>query len=300
MADRLLRVQGMERKRILAAISSPGRRDVAFARALAIARSSGAELHLLHAVPAAQRFSLRAAERLERFEEMRRRAEDAGVAVRAVEQHGDPAGVIGLHANARDMDLIVMGDVARGGWGRYRTSVAERIVRRSDVPTLVLASDGPEGLPSFRTVLVAVDLSPASNDVVARAIELTADEAVELTLIHAVTGVEAADAVQSRARWVVPEYRAHVLNDARQKLEAIASAAAGDVGVGVRVSAGPAARTILEQADHLNADLIVVGRSRGIKLLGSTALRVLRRTDRALLVIPSAATSTRGVRTRAA
>jgi hypothetical protein len=31
-----------------------------------------------------------------------------------------------------------------------------------------------------------------------------------------------------------------------------------------------------------------MGRSRGFKLLGSTALRILRKNDRALLVVPSA------------
>ena len=57
----------------------------------------------------------------------------------------------------------------------------------------------------------------------------------------------------------------------------------------MHVAAGSAARTILEHAGEIDADLVVVGRSRGFKLLGSTALRVLRKNDRALLVIPSAA-----------
>ena len=41
----------MDLKRILVAINSPNGRDAAFERALALARSSGAELYLLHAVP---------------------------------------------------------------------------------------------------------------------------------------------------------------------------------------------------------------------------------------------------------
>ena len=41
----------MELKRILVAINSPNGRDAAFERALALARASGAELYLLHAVP---------------------------------------------------------------------------------------------------------------------------------------------------------------------------------------------------------------------------------------------------------
>jgi len=83
----------MDFKRILVALNSPNGRDAAFERALALARSSGAELYLLHAVPANQPFSFRAPERLERQADMRKRAEDAGVRMQAVEQHGDPHSV---------------------------------------------------------------------------------------------------------------------------------------------------------------------------------------------------------------
>ena len=53
----------------------------------------------------------------------------------------------------------------------------------------------------------------------------------------------------------------------------------------VRVSTGSAAGAIIEHAAHEDADLVVVGRGRGVKLLGSTALRILRKNDRALLMI---------------
>ena len=119
--------------------------------------------------------------------------------------------------------------------------------------------------------------------------------------MHTVRGVEAADAVQSPARWKVPEFRAHVLEDARRILEVLVSEVRPGVDTRVQVSAGPTARTILEHAADGDADLIVVGRSRGFKLLGSTALRVLRKNDRALLVIPSASHRTSQVeRQRAA
>jgi nucleotide-binding universal stress UspA family protein len=149
----------MDLKRILVAIISPNGRDAAFERALALARSSGAELYLLHAVPVNQPFSFRAAERLERMVDMRKRAEDAGVPVQTVEQHGDPAEIIELHANAREVDLIVMGGEARLGWGRHRSLVAERVIRRTNVPTLVVASDAADRPTAFRNVLVALDLS---------------------------------------------------------------------------------------------------------------------------------------------
>lgn len=282
----------MDLKRILVAVNSPNGRDAAFERALALARSSGAELYVLHAVPANERFSFRAAERLERMKDMRERSEAAGVRVQTVDQHGDPAEIIELHANARAVDLIVMGGQPRRGSGRPRSLVAEKVVRRTSVPTLMVSSHTPGSPTVFRNVLVAVDLSPASKDVVSGALGLTADKAAQLTVMHTVKGVEAADAVQSPARWMVPEYRTHVLEDARRTVEALVSEIPASVDTRVQISTGSAARTILEHATAVDADLVVVGRSQGFKLLGSTALRVLRKNDRALLVIPSVARRT--------
>ena len=280
----------MNLTRILVAINSPNGRDAAFERALSIAASSGAELYLLHAVPVNDRFSFRAAERLARMVDMRKRAEDAGVRVRTVEQHGDAAEIIELHANARDADLIVMGAEARRGWRRRdRSLVAERVIRRTSVPTLVVASDAPDRATPLRNVLVAVDLSPASKDVLAAAVGLTEGDATQLTVMHTIEEVEAVDAVQSPARWRVPEYRSHFLDDARRALEEIVSAVPARVDARVQVSTGSAARTILEHAADVDADLVVVGRSRGFTMRGSTALRILRRNDRALLVIPDVA-----------
>jgi nucleotide-binding universal stress UspA family protein len=104
--------------------------------------------------------------------------------------------------------------------------------------------------------------------------------------MHTIKGLEAADAVQSPGRWMVPEYRGYVLDEARHTLEALVSAIPAAVDARVRVSTGSAAGAILRQAADVNADLVVVGRSTGFRMLGSTALRILRKNARALLVIP--------------
>ena len=250
-------------KRILVAVNSPDGRDAAFERALAFAKSGGAELYVLHAVPVNQPFSFRGGDRLERMADMRKRAEDAGVRVQTVEQHGDAAEIIELHANAREADLIVMGGEVRRGWGRPRSLVAEKVIRRTKVPTLVVPSEALNTSTVFENVLVAVDLSPASKDVLRGALGLTARQGVQLTVMHTVKGLEAADAVQSSARWMVPEFRTHVLGDARRTLEELVSEVPARVNTRVQVSSGSAARTILEHAADVDADLVVVGRSRG-------------------------------------
>lgn len=256
----------MELNTILVAVDAPNPRDAAFARALALAHTSGAALYVLHAVPANQPFSYRAAERLRRMTAMRERAEGAGVRVRTVEQHGDPAEIIELHANARAVDLIVIGSDVRRGWSRG-SRIAEHVVRRTKVPTLVVASHGGRAdTPAvFRNVLVAVDLSPRSADLLAHAMSVTTGDLEQLTVMH----------VTRRPA------------DAQQALWTLASETPARADTRLHLATGTPARAITEHATEIGADLVVVGRSRGFTLLGSTALGVLRQNERALLVVPA-------------
>ena len=128
--------------RILCAIDLEKASDRAFDRALNLAIISDAKLHLLHAIPANVPFSSRAAERLRYLTKLRERAAAAGVSVRVEEQHGDPARVIVLHANARKVDLLVLGSNRRRGWRRLREgSISERVLRRAAWPVLIVPFD---------------------------------------------------------------------------------------------------------------------------------------------------------------
>jgi nucleotide-binding universal stress UspA family protein len=285
----------MNSKRILVAASLTNGRDAAFERGLALARASGAEMYLLHAVPANQPFSFGGSHRLERTAELRSRAEQAGVVVRTVEQHGDPAETIELHANARAVDLIVMGsDRPLGSRWLRRPSIAERVLRRTTTPTLIVPI-GDDAESGFANLLVAVDLSPASKAIVDYAVHLTGDDSPRLTVVHAARGIESAAAVQSPARWTVPEYRTHVLEDARRQLEAVLADVPSAVDTRGQIATGSHARAIVKAAETTDADLVIVGRSGRFRPLGSTALRVLRDNTRALLVVPNEALAASGV-----
>ena len=287
-------------KRILVALSLSAGRDAAFERALALARTSGAELYLLHAIPAGQPFSYGAAERLRRSTALRRRAEAAGVVTRRYEQQGDPAEIIVLHADARSVDLVVMGRDQRTGLARWRQrSVAEQVLRRTKRPTLVVGSNDTGDKPVYENVLVAVDMSPASTTLIDAALQWSGGSARQATVVHAIDGLGAAGNT-----WMVPEYRGYVLGEARRELTKLVPPNVAS-GVKVRVAAGSVASTIRAHAADVDADLIVMGRSKRFMHLGSIARRVLRRTDRALLVIPPSATeqtidAERSVYTRAA
>ena len=128
--------------RILCAIDLEKASERAFDRALNLAIISGAKLHLLHATPGNVPFSRRAAERLQYLASLRERAESAGVTVRVEEQHGDPAALIVHHANARKVDVLVLGSNRRRGWSRVRQgSVSERVLRRAAWPVLIVPWD---------------------------------------------------------------------------------------------------------------------------------------------------------------
>ena len=132
--------------KILCAIDLTKASRNVFDRALSIARVSKARLYILHAVPAKKPFSWRARERLDLLTRLRQRAEREGVPVRVVEQHGDPASTIVLHANARKADLVVLGSNRRRGWQRFREgSVGERVLRRAAWAVLIVPWDAPSG-----------------------------------------------------------------------------------------------------------------------------------------------------------
>jgi nucleotide-binding universal stress UspA family protein len=129
-------------KKILCAIDRTKSSRSVFDRALSIARASKARLYILHAVPANHPFSRHQSERFELLTSLRQRAERSGVLVRTVEQHGDPADVIVLHANARKADLVVLGSNRRRGWQRFKEgSVGERVLRRAAWPVLIVPWD---------------------------------------------------------------------------------------------------------------------------------------------------------------
>jgi nucleotide-binding universal stress UspA family protein len=122
--------------------SEPAR--AAFDRAVALSSVQGAALTVVHAVPTDQSFGSRASERIELTAKLRRLAERSRVALDISVQHGDPAGVILLHALARRPDLIVVGTHRRTGLDRVRAgSVAGRLLQQASQPVLAVPRQAP-------------------------------------------------------------------------------------------------------------------------------------------------------------
>ncbi len=179
-------------------------------------------------------------------------------------------------ANAR---LVVTG--AHRGGAKAKTyllgTTADRVLRKSVVPVLLVRRSARQ---PYRSVLVALDLGNTNLQLVHAARELAPDATFHL--VHVVDRTP-----KKRLE------RAHALQSARERLEALARAAhlPEDVVERTVLEGDPRERT-LQAASRKRADLIVVGtRARkGLErlLLGSTAEHVLRSADVDVLAVPPA------------
>jgi universal stress protein A len=132
---------------------------------------------------------------------------------------------------------------------------------------------------TIRKILVPTDFSAHSNSALDRAIELARPLAAQIVLVHSY--YVHASMTASGYVGIPPAFMAQLRKDVGSELDGIAARV---VQAGVpcewRVSAEPSTSAILELAESLPADLIVMGTHghTGMKhvLLGSTAARIVR------------------------
>jgi len=286
----------IELSRILCAVDFSRPARTAFARALALSREHNAELTVVQAVPVTESFNLRGRARMTHIAALRQAAEAEGVTLRVSVQHGDPAGVIMLHANARPFDLVIVGTHQRIGMGRLREgSVAERVVQGVASPVLIVPAVSNDGgnvaMAPFGRVVCATDFESASNAAIDMALPIAQKAGGRLTLVHVINGVSPESTSRYAWHFKVPEYHRLLAADAWRRLqEAIPPEARKSGSVHARVVTGTPSDEIVRIADEAQADLIVMGvTSRGAigrRLIGSTAARVMRRAGCAVLAVP--------------
>jgi nucleotide-binding universal stress UspA family protein len=119
-----------------------------------IAKLSGATVHALYVVDTSsfstipmdagweEMYEILRKEGGRAIYEVKERGEAAGVEVREVLWEGHPSTEIINFAENNDIDLIVMGTLGKTGLDRFLMgSVAEKVVRNSKVPVLVVRSE---------------------------------------------------------------------------------------------------------------------------------------------------------------
>lgn len=117
------------------------------------------------------------------LQDVQRRLEADGLAVRAIVRWGDPAGEILATAHESRAVLIAMATHGRGGLGRWMIgSVADRVVRAATIPVLVVPARAAARQPGFHRLLVPLDGSALAEAALPHALLLarTFNATVEL------------------------------------------------------------------------------------------------------------------------
>jgi universal stress protein A len=131
-------------------------------------------------------------------------------------------------------------------------------------------------MKTYQNILLAVELIPANDHpLIQRALELSKEFNAKLSLVHVVERVSSYGAAYGVA--VGADIEQMLLENAKKQMVKLGNTL--DVPESRQfLKIGPAPSVILEEADHIHADLIVIGSHgrHGIRLLlGSTANGVL-------------------------
>lgn len=262
------------------------------------ARAAGAQVHLAHAFapalvyPSVWGLDFGTTEYV-KGEEGRLRTALAAQAERFAAgdgwslEPGAPHQVLPEMAERMDAGLVVVG-AHTGRGGRLLGSTADRVIRKSRVPVLVVR--GEPSLP-FARVLAPVDLSPLSAEGFRRGLEILA----------AVSGdgpfplVEALLVLSVLQRQVAPQFTPEQIDRfAAEELERFVTAHGGEARQRVerKVRTGNVREEILAETAEWRPDLIALG-THGLGgfdrvVIGSVAADVVREAPCSVLVVPPA------------
>lgn len=281
---------------LLVALDGTDEAAVALPPALALARTTGARLTLVRAIPS----DGTAEDEAQAHSYLNRVA--AGLVpthASTVVARGETAGAILAAGVEGGADLIVMATHGRGGVRRaVLGSLSEAVIAGTRVPVLVVRPGGHE-VRDVRTLLVPLDGSPGGAIALGAALGLARSTGARLVLQQVVLPVAsyayAGEASLGGLPWDAdPSWDDEALAAARAYVGAMAGRLrhAGVEAEGRAVLAEPGAgvaRVLIATAEEIDADLIVMsthaltGPMRA--LFGSVADEVVRTAHRGVLLI---------------
>lgn len=235
--------------------------------ALSIARKYGSKIIAAHVIPPSPLGNFPPIEVQALAAQALREARDdmkhfeprlASVSHEQVLRKGEIWEELSVIAEEEDVDLIVLGTHGRAGVSKLLIgSLAERIFRQSLCPVLTVGpnvSGEPGSVADIHTILCPIDFSPESLAAFPYAVSLAQENQARLYLMHVVPSpvVEFEEiCLRNRLKALVPP-------EANLWCEPKAIVESGD-----------AADRILEQAEELGVDLIVLG-TRPVSTLAGT------------------------------
>ena len=285
----------------------------AFDRAVAIARSYGADITVLHVLPAASAvpalpygpegpgpFGFEVVDRDRALAELSRFLaveQSIGVPLHYVTAESPSVQEeVLLQTSRLSADLVVMGTHGRSGFNRlFLGSVAEKTLRTSRVPVLVvpprLHDVVPAGRDPFRSILCAIDFSEDSARAMGYARSLAQHAGGRLTLLHSVEPIPVGYDPTGGVSFDVVGYQQALESAARAQLQKFVQPIAPGCDTDTIVTTGKAYREVLRVATERQADLIVLGvhgRNALDRLVfGSTTEHVVRRATCPVLAVPA-------------
>lgn len=181
--------------------------------------------------------------------------EFAGLAVRRVTSVGDPALRITEFAHSNAVDLIMM---PTHGFGMFRSlligSVTGKVLHDAKCPVWTAThAEEQRSRDEPRTILCAVDGTPATPTLMQWAAEFSQGMGASLKFLHVAPRVSDWLALPSER-----ELQEQVRDAARVKIDALERTAG--VEAPVRVAVGQIVDTVTEEARQEGADLVLIGR----------------------------------------
>jgi nucleotide-binding universal stress UspA family protein len=297
-------------ERIMVPLNGLASAEAAVAPAAAMARTHGAELHLVlvdgpsRLDPMSDEF-FRVDCAAYRDGQMQPLADnlrhDLGIAVTTAMLAGPVVATLAHYASAVHADLIVMATHGRVGWRRaWVGSVADDLMHEVTIPLLLLRieSEGAAVPGSFRRILVPLDGSDAAAAALDQACTVARAGKSALILVRVVTPIPAEVNLAATAGVVLTDTEAtqRLVDEAQQYVDGLADALRSREPMRVETLVelvpviaplSPVASIIATLARELRADLVALtthGRGASRLLVGSVGDKVLHDTHCALLI----------------
>lgn len=293
---------------VIASDLSPAAR-LAYPHAAAFARAFGARVTLLHideisssvgraSAALAEFLGTAAKARARRLEQVARDFANLETDYRLDIVPGSARAAIGSYIRSQHADLVVM--AKRSGVGAQRFllgTTAGFVLRTGDVPLLLIDPDDavaqvePLQAPCYKRILAPTDLGETSRRGVLAATELAVRFGAHVTMVHGLTRKPLMSFARGEKPLMAPLAS---LSDHQEAFEAeleLLIRAGGDSRLdGQTVVGETPSEALMEAAMSTEADLIVMpATGKGFlqrMLVGSTTERLVKRTQRPVLVLP--------------